>query len=129
MQDHFAVMREFFGSAGRADLLVYFQAEKQVFYIELKVLREYRLKRGKPYHVSENFNVRWAKMGIVQAYSYKRSHRSIGVGYACCFDARKKNEELPGVDEFADKLDVQYRRFFMYPSADDLHEALLRSAK
>ena len=127
MQDHFAVFREFFGSSGRADLLVHFHTEAKTFYIELKVLREFRLQRGvRIRHVSANFNLRWGKLGLAQAYSYKRSNRHIGIAYACCFDARKKDDELPELVDLAKKFDVEYRRFFMYPSAENLHEALIR---
>jgi len=125
MQDNFAVFRESFQSSGRADLLVYFRTEQKAFYMELKVLREYRLVKRKRRHVSEKFNIRWGSMGIGQAYSYKRLNRTIGVAYVCCFDARTSDVELKELVDLADRLDIEYRRYFMYTSAEELHKALI----
>jgi hypothetical protein len=76
--------------------------------------------------VSEKVNIRWGSMGIGQAFSYKRLNRTIGVAYACCFDARAKDSELQELVDLATRLDVQYRRYFLYTSAEELHKALIQ---
>lgn len=109
-----AVLREFHNSAGRTDLLIWFQEENKIFYVELKVLRG-RVAGNAAKHIE------WGKEGIAQAYSYRRLQpKQPGAGYACCFDARDENKEIPELVEFAKEKEVQYRRYFMFPSAKDM---------
>jgi hypothetical protein len=124
LQEPFAVFREVVGGAGRADLLVYFHVEKEVFYIELKILRAYIRKGKSRAAVSAARILACGKEGIAQAFNYKRSNRSVGTAYACCFDARPADVEMQELIDFARKLNVEYRRFFMYSSAPLLHAAV-----
>lgn len=125
MQEQMAVIREFYSPAGRTDLLVVFRAEEVVFYIELKVLRGFtrRGKGAKP--VPEQEIVDWGKKGIAQAFNYKRTNANIGTAYACCFDARSENRELDELVQFAKRMSVEYRRFYMYSSADLFHASVI----
>ncbi len=124
LQDPFAVFREVVGGAGRADLLVYFHAEKEVFFLELKVLRAFVRKGKSRAAVRAEKTLSWAKEGIAQAFNYKRSNRSVGTAYACCFDARLSDTEIQELVDFAAELSVEYRRFFMFNSAPALHAAV-----
>jgi hypothetical protein len=123
LQEPFAVFREVVGGAGRADLLVYFHTEKEVFYVELKILRGYTRKGKSRASVSAAKILAWGKEGIAQAFNYKRSNRSVGTAYTCCFDARLADVEMQELIDFAKQLNVEYRRFFMYSSAPLLHAA------
>lgn len=120
-----AVFCEYYNPAGRADLLVHFHEAAKTFAIELKVLRAFRLSKGVRKAVSEKFNAWWGARGIAQAHSYKQCEPKISKGYACCFDARKDNAEISALDDLAKKLDVNYLRFYMFNSADRLHESYL----
>ena len=124
LQDPFAVFREVVGGAGRADLLVYFHAEKEVFFLELKVLRAFVRKGKSRAAVRPQKTLSWAKEGIAQAFNYKRSNRSVGTAYACCFDSRPSDTEIQELVDFAADLSVEYRRFFMFNSASALHAAV-----
>lgn len=124
MQEQFGVFRESFGAAGRADLLVYFHAEREVFYVELKVLRGYTKRRNSRARVSNARIIAWGRAGIAQAFNYKQSNRRVGTAYACCFDAREGNNEIQELNDFAVELNVEYRRFFMYSSAALLHDTV-----
>lgn len=124
MEDCHAVIREYQAPAGRADLKIYFHAERKAIFIELKVLREFRRNKNGRKHVPEKVNIRWGKKGIAQAYAYKRSQRGAAIAYACCFDARKDNEELPQLVDLAEKCGVLYKRYFMCSSTDQLHDSI-----
>jgi hypothetical protein len=125
MQEQMAVIREFYSPAGRTDLLVVFRSEDVVFYIELKVLRRFT-KQGKGVReVPEQEIVDWGKKGIAQAFNYKRTNANIGTAYACCFDARSENRELDELIQFAKKMSVEYRRYYMYSSADLFHASVI----
>lgn len=126
MQHDWAVFCEYYNPAGSADLLVLFLESSETFAVELKVLRGYRLsKKGERKSVSEKFNEWWASRGIAQAYSYKRADSRISEGYACSFDARADNTNIPSLEIFANKLNVRHRKFYMFNSADRLHESHL----
>jgi hypothetical protein len=124
IQEQVAVIREFFGSAGRTDLLVVFRAENVVFYVELKVLRGF-VKSGKSRKsVAPKETIKWGKKGIAQAFNYKRTNSNVGTAYACCFDARSKNQEIAELDAFAKETNVEYKRYFMFSSAEDFHASV-----
>jgi hypothetical protein len=123
MQEQFAVQREFYGSAGRTDLFIYFHAEKEGVYIELKVLRAWIESGGSRTRVPEKDIIDHGKDGIAQAFNYKRSFRNAGIAYACCFDAREKDSEIAALASFASEKDVRYKRYFMYNSAEAQREA------
>ena len=121
-----AVLREFHNSAGRTDLLIWFQNENKIFYLELKILRGWQKSGGNRIQVKADQHITWGKEGIAQAYSYRRLQpHQPGAGYACCFDARDDNKELPELVEFAKEKDVQYKRYFMFTSAKDLRTTLM----
>jgi hypothetical protein len=125
MQEQLAVIREFFGSIGRTDLLVVFRAEDVVVYVELKVLRSF-VKAGKSRKpVPKSETVDWGKKGIAQAFNYKRTNANIGTAYACCFDARSEDSEIKELVAFAKDRSVEYRRFYMYSSADLFHASVM----
>jgi hypothetical protein len=125
MQDQFAVLREFYASTGRTDLLVCFHEEKQTLYVELKVLRSFQKSGANRTAVSETEILDWGKKGIAQAYSYRLASQGVGVSYACCFDARGKDEEIQALVDFAKQMNVQYRRFFIHTSAESLHRSFM----
>jgi hypothetical protein len=110
---------------GRADLKVFFIAERIPYFLELKVFRKVRPVKGRLVSVSKNDTIKWGKDGVAQAYSYLLANDEIGVAYVCCYDARGKDEEVLEVKAYAQKMKIQYRRFYMFPSANALHKALI----
>jgi hypothetical protein len=121
-----SVLREFYNPAGRTDLLVVFREESQVYYVELKVLRGWQKNGENRSRTDPQVQFDWAKKGIAQAHAYRRLNNYPGAGYACCFDARELDSELPGLEEFAQEKDVRYRRYFMYASAETLQRSLMK---
>lgn len=116
------VIRESFEPTGRADLKVFFIAEKVIYFLELKVLR---IKESSGVAVKKSKMVEWAKEGIVQAHTYREANDPSGVAYACCYDARGTDEEIVELVEFASAHNVIYRRYFMYPSAKEYRAPLV----
>jgi hypothetical protein len=127
MQDQVAVIREFYSPAGRTDLLVVFRMEKVVLYVELKVLRAFEKKDKSRRAVPEQETISWGKKGIAQAFNYKRSNTSVGTAYACCFDGRAEDREIDELINYAKRMNVEYRRFYMYSSAELYHASVMES--
>jgi hypothetical protein len=126
VRNDLAVFCEYYNPAGRADLLVLFLETSEAFAVELKVLRSYHMsKGGSRKSMSAKFNEWWASRGIAQAYSYKRAESRISAGYACSFDARADNTDIPSLEILANKLNVKHRKFYMFNSADRLHKSHL----
>jgi hypothetical protein len=122
-----SVLREYYNPDGRTDLLIYFRDEQQIYYVELKVLREW-VKSGKGRkHIPVDDQISWGKKGIIQAYLYRRSSKDQGKGYTCCFDAREINQELPELISFAQEKEVNYRRYYMHSSTESLHASLIKT--
>jgi hypothetical protein len=110
------VSRESYEPTGRADLKIYFIKERINFFLELKVFRA---------TASDSDTIDWGKMGVSQAHSYRLGNDPSGVAYACCYDARKDNVEIKEVKEFAKSLAVRYRRYFIYPSAEEFQRSFI----
>lgn len=116
------VTREPMEPTGRADLKVYFIAERVAYFLELKVLK---VKESNGTKVPEAKMVDWAKKGVAQAHSYRLANDPLGVAYACCYDARGKDEEIKELEEYARSMNVVCRRYFMYPSPEEFQRSFM----
>jgi len=121
-----AVLREFYNPAGRTDLLVCFRDEKLIYYVELKVLRAWTKNGSARSQEKPEDILNWGKKGVVQVVTYRRQKNYPGAGYACCFDARERDEELPELVAFAKEQGVEYRRYFMFNSSEALQASLMK---
>jgi hypothetical protein len=124
-EDSLSVSIEHQEPTGRADLKVLFIAERVPYFLELKVFRKVRPVKGKLTSVSNAATIKWGKEGVTQAHLYLQANDDFGVAYACCYDARGKDEEVEEVKEYAESKKVRYRRYFMFPSAPALHKAVM----
>lgn len=120
------VTRESFEPTGRADLKVYFIAERVSFFLELKVFRAFERSGTNVKSVSENETIDWGKMGVAQAHSYRLANDASGVAYACCYDARGTDAEIQEIRDYAEAMNVRYRRYFIYQSAEAFQRSFIR---
>jgi hypothetical protein len=108
------VTRESYEPTGRADLKIYFILERISFFIELKVFR-----------ISDSDTVELGKHGIAQAHAYRIANDESGVAYACCYDARATNSDFQELKDYADSMNVRYRRYFVYQSTGDFQRSFI----
>jgi hypothetical protein len=120
------VTRESFEPTGRADLKVYFIAERVSFFLELKVFRAFERSGTTVKSVSQNETIDWGKMGVAQAHSYRIANDPTGAAYACCYDARGTDSEIDEVKDYAESMSVRYRRYFIYQSAEAFQRSFIR---
>ena len=110
------VVPESHESTRRADLKVFFISERVVYFLELKVFRA---------SDSESSTLDWGMKGVAQAHSYRLANNQCRVAYACCYDARGRDEEMTQLVDYANTMDVLYRRYFMYQSSEDFHRSFM----
>lgn len=121
-----SVLFEVGSSSGRIDVLVTAHALELgcgPCIIEIKVLRS-NSKRKK---LAPAFVLWWANKGVIQANLY-RSGICAPSAYMCAFDARNVDEGMPETETLAGKMNVQFRKYFMYRSTGDLQAAELAKA-
>jgi hypothetical protein len=91
--------------------------------IEIKVLRSNSKKKK----LAPALALWWANKGVIQANLY-RSDICAPSAYMCAFDARNLDENMPETESLAKKMNVQFRKYFMYRSTGDLQAAELAKA-
>lgn len=114
---------------GRPDILIQSSAMHEgigACVLELKVLRgrRYSSSGRKFVSISDKRNLRWAKSGIIQVMNYARIMKA-GCAYLICFDARKNDGELPGLEQLAEHNNVRQMNLRMYTSTKAEREAVL----
>jgi hypothetical protein len=119
-----SVLAEAQTSSGRMDIFIVPNVlDVGAAVLEVKVLRSNSGKKK----LSANFNIKWAKKGIVQAQLYRKDKQA-AAAYLLCFDAREIDEDIPEVETFAVAQQVTSKRYFMYRATDDLQQALLNKS-
>ena len=121
-----SVLAEVATSSGRIDVFLLglvLESGRGPCVIEIKVLRSHSNRRKLPVEHA----TRWAEKGVVQANLY-RQDMAAPTAYLFCFDAREKDEAMPGVEAIAKKLDVKYGKYYMYRSSEDLQAVELAKA-
>jgi hypothetical protein len=114
---------ESYEPTGRADLKVFFIKEMTPYFLELKVFRAAQLIKNQRRSISKAATIKWGKEGIAQAYDYLLANNQSGVAYACCFDARGKNEKYPELEKYAQTMNVRYRKYYMFLSTKAFHKS------
>ena len=95
--------------------------------LELKVLRSFG-STGDTVSDAETKN--WVEAGIKQAYSYKRE-KGFRDGALCCFDMRSNDtyqDCFAHVEELADTLGIELRRWYLHSSSASLRNAMTAQA-
>lgn len=119
-----SVLAEAETSSGRMDIFIGPSVlDVGTAVLEVKVLRSNSGKKK----LSANFNIKWAKKGIVQAQLYRKDKQA-AAAYLLCFDAREVDEDIPEVEKFALAGQVTSKRYFMYRATEDLQQALLSAS-
>jgi hypothetical protein len=119
------VIPESYESTGRADLRVHFNSEKVEYFLELKVFRSFERSGSSRRRIPQKETVDWGKKGIAQAHSYRLANDQCKVAYACCYDARGNDVEIQEVKEYAETMNVRYRRYFIYQSSEAFHRSFM----